>query len=222
MEKKFKGIILKLTEHKDADKLASVFSLEFGKIGVKFTGVKRDGAKLKSVAQPFCFAEFVATGNSGLVVTSAEIIDGFTAILTDYNKTICAYIVLDIINSILPKEKPETDIFVLALSALKAIEQENEYLSTINFVLQFINFSGLALEFVNSNFVYLDNYSGNFTTEHTQNCVQIDKRIYLAMKEIAEKNSTKANDNTLKQILRLLHNILFLKFGEDIKSFNFI
>ena len=59
MDEKVKGIIVKLTDYQDADKLASIFTFEQGLITAKFNGVKKDKAKYKSVAQPFVFAEFV-------------------------------------------------------------------------------------------------------------------------------------------------------------------
>ena len=58
MDVKDKGIIIKLTDYLEADKLASVFSLQQGIITAKFAGVKKEKAKFKAVAQPFCFADF--------------------------------------------------------------------------------------------------------------------------------------------------------------------
>lgn len=220
---KVKGIILKLTDYKDADKLASLFTLEQGIITVKFTGVKKEKAKLKAVAQPFVFADFTITekGNNK-TVTSADIIDNFYAILTDYQKTIMGYIVLDIIKSIIPAQKQEKDLFVLTLNALKDIEQTNELVATINYILKFVKFSGMELQFPNTEYVYLDTLTGNFSNTRDVGFSQIDKKVYLTLKAINEGQVVENNQTILKQILRLLHNIIFLKFNEDIKSFQFI
>ena len=107
-EEKVKGIVLKLKDYKEADKIASIFTLEQGVIAAKFTGVKKEKAKLKAIAQPFVFAEFNLNQKAGFnQVTNATLIDNFYQILNNYNKTICGYIILDIINSILPSNKKE-------------------------------------------------------------------------------------------------------------------
>ena len=76
-EIKVKGIVLKLTDYKDADKLASIFTLEEGKILAKFVGVKREKAKLKSVAQSFVLAEFNINKKANKrTITSAYMLEG--------------------------------------------------------------------------------------------------------------------------------------------------
>ena len=47
MDTKVKGIILKLTDIKEADKLASIFSLEQGIISANFRGIRKEKSKLK-------------------------------------------------------------------------------------------------------------------------------------------------------------------------------
>ncbi len=225
MDTRYKGIVLKLTDYKEADKLASIFTLEQGIISAKFTGVKKDKAKLKSVAQPFMFAEFNVNERNGLkTITSANVIDTFYNILSNYSKTICGYIVLDMIKSIIPAEKKEEDLFLLSLSSLKNIEEHNEYISLIDYILKFIDFTGMRVEFTDTDYVYLDKQSGEFTSSRTPNAIQIDKTVYKTLRIINDKSLDVEIENTatLKQITRLLHNIIYIKYSIDIKSFEFI
>ena len=112
MEEKTQGLVLKLIDYKDADKLASIFTLDYGVVTAKFVGVKKEKAKLKAVAQPFTFADFnFTTRANNRVVAGANLIDSFYNLMTDYNKTICGYVVLDILKSILPEGKKEEDLF---------------------------------------------------------------------------------------------------------------
>ena len=224
MDTKVKGIVIKTTDYKEADKIASIFSLEQGKIYVKFNGVKKEKAKLKSVAQPFVFAEFnINSKGKTNTVTSANVIDGFFPILSDYNKMMCGYIILDIVRTIIPNEKPEEELFLLLLASLKNIEEKDEYTYTIDFILKFISFSGLGLKFFDSPKIYLDKTIGDFDTIRNPNSIEIDKRVYTIIKNINDENyEFTYNETTFKQSLRLLHNILFAKFNEDIKSFQFI
>ena len=140
----------------------------------------------------------------------------------DYNKTICAYIVLDIIKSLFPEEKPEQDIFLLAISTLKKIETGNAFLELTSFILNFLNFSGFALNLIENDFVYFDKTNAEFTISRTENCSQIDKTVYQTLKKINNGETEVFNEKTLKQALRLLHNVIFSHFGVEIKSFEFI
>ena len=56
-----------------------------------------------------------------------------------------------------------------------------------------------------------------------ENALLIDKKVFAALKSIGGGNPLdNLNSNILKQSLRLLHNIIYLKFGVDLKSFQFI
>lgn len=223
MEQIINGLIVKLIDYKEADKLASIFSVEKGLITAKFAGVKKDKAKMKAVAQPFTFANFNLMEKGGhQTVIGADVLDNFPQILTNFNKTICGYIVLDIVKTILPKEKPEPDIFLLTVSALKNIEQQNEFVATIDYILKFITLSGMGIQFEEFKYVYLDTMSGNFTQEKLAGSIQIDKKVYDILKQTNQGICTEENQQKLKQALRLLHNIIFVKFGEDILSFQYL
>ena len=224
MDEKTQGLVLKLIDYKDADKLASIFTFDYGVVTAKFVGVKKEKAKLKAVAQPFTFADFNFTMRANhRVVSGANLIDSFYPILLNYNKTICGYIVLDVLKSILPERKVEQDLFLLAISSLKNIEKNNEYVATIDFLIKFLNFSGFHLYLPHVDYVYFDKYTGEFTDKPNTTTSQIDKKVYSILKEINSGNiSNEFNENSLKQVLRLLHNIIFIHFGVDIKSFEFI
>lgn len=229
-EEKVQGIVLKLTDYLEADKLASIFTLEQGIITAKFTGVKKEKAKLKALAQPFVFAEFNLNSKGNLKqVINATLIDNFYPILSDYNKTICAYIVLDIINTVLPQNKAENELFVLTLNTLKNIEKFNPFVATIDYILKFFAFSGLEIHLPETEYVYFNKFTAEFEKTTTTNSVQIDKKIYSILKDInssvnkiSVQENVDANNEKFKQIIRLLHNIIFTKFNEEIKSFNFI
>lgn len=224
MDEKTQGLVLKLIDYKDADKLASIFTFDHGIITAKFVGVRREKAKLKALAQPFTFADFNFTTRAGnKVVAGANMIDNFYHLMMDYNKTICGYIVLDIIKSLLPENKPEQDIFVLSVSSLKKIEEENEFVATIDFILKFLNFSGVGIEFIETDYVYLDMTTGDFLKNRTTNSVQIDKNVYKMLASINNGNCENLeNEHALMQCIRLLRNIIQIRFGIEIKSFQFI
>ena len=138
MDTKVKGIILSTKDYLEADKIASLFSYEQGIISAKFVGVKKEKAKLKALAQPFTFAEFELVGKKDFnVVKQGLVMDNFPQIISDYNKTICAFILVDIVKSIVPKSKPEPDLFLLTVNSLKKIEQEDSEQALIEFIINF-------------------------------------------------------------------------------------
>jgi len=223
MEEKTQGIVLKLIDYKDADKLASIFTYEYGVVTAKFVGVKKEKAKLKAVSQPFTFADFnFTTRANNRVVAGANLIDNFYQIITDYNKTICGYIALDIMNSILPEEKPEQDLFLIAISTLKNIEQNNEYVATIDFILKLLKFSGFEIVLPEMEYVYFDKFNAEFAEKRNEFCTQLDKNVYATLKKINNGEVEDFNPNTLKQILRLLNKVILNRFNVEIKSFEFI
>lgn len=227
MQEKLKGIVLKLIDYGEADKLAQIFSLEQGIVTAKFNGVRKEKAKLKAVAQPFVLANFCInqTGKS-TTITQADVIDEFGGILLNYSKTMSGFVVLDIVHSILPVQKPEADLFLLTISALKNIETLNEYVATIDYILKFLSFTGVELNFPHSNYVYLDELTGNFVLNHTQTSHLIDKKVFFLLNQINMQgnnfNAEQTSQLVFKQALNLLHNIILLKHNADIKSFEFI
>ncbi len=218
MDTKVKGIILNTKDYLEADKIASIFSYEQGIISAKFVGVKKEKAKLKALAQPFTLAEFeLITKKDFHTVKQGLVIDNFPQIISDYNKTICAFILVDIIKSILPKNKPESDLFLLSVNALKKIEQEDAMQSLIEFIIQFIDELGEGLNlFEQDGKVYLDKMVADFTPTPTINSVEIDKKVYKAL------IVPNVNQNIKKSCLKLLNTILLLKYDVELKSFSFL
>ena len=82
--------------------------------------------------------------------------------------------------------------------------------------------NGDYLELPNCQYAYIDHMTGNIVSERTIDCAQLDKKVYNTLFAIINKKEFEYNETTLKQILRLLHNILYLKYNVDIKSFSFI
>ena len=223
MEEKNQGLVLKLIDYKDADKLASIFTSDYGVVTAKFVGVKKEKAKLKAIAQPFTFADFNFTmRSSSRVVAGASLIDNFYNLMNNYNKTICGYIVLDILKSILPEEKPEQDLFLLTIATLKNVEQTNEYIATIDFILKFLKFSGFEVFFPTVEYVYFDKFNAEFIENRNEFSFQMDNKVYSTLKKINNGDVEEFNPNILKQILRLLNTIIFTRFNVEIKSFEFI
>ena len=141
------------------------------------------------------------------------------------------------------------------MSTLKRLETEDQNSLLVDYIIKFISLSGLAIEFPKSKYVYLEQLTGNFLTTPSSSSIQIDKKVYSYIYQIANSESIKFKDEnnekkegdqtlekinyadspapsedkndafsitTIKQALRLMHNIIYLKFGIDIKSFDYL
>ncbi len=218
MDTKVKGIILSTKDYLEADKIASIFSYEQGVISAKFVGVKKEKAKLKALAQPFTLAEFELISKKEFnTVKTGTVIDNFPQIINDYSKTICAFILVDIVKNILPKSKPEQELFLLTANALKRIEQEDAYQALIEYIINFETIMGEGLNiFPTNKRIYLDKNIGDFVPTPNIYAVEVDKKVFSAL------SVPTANESIKKSCLKLLNTILAIKYDVDLKSFSFI
>ena len=130
-EIKVKGIVLGGINYKEKDKLLHIFTLEKGLITCKLVGVLSANAKLKSVKEPFCFAEFNLNfkpsekENIIYTVTSANVIESFYSIVADIEKFYAGCAILEIIKKVAPVEMANEPLFIESLKALKCIAFED-------------------------------------------------------------------------------------------------
>lgn len=219
MNTKVKAIILGTKDYGEADKLASVFCYELGIITIKFSGVKKANSKYKNVCQPFCLCELdLAQKSNYFTVTQAYIIDNHFGLVTDYDKTVCAYIVSDILLSIVPKAKVESELFALTIKAIDFIEKNSAFIGLKNFILTFIDLQGVGLDLnLSSKYKYIDKEEGNFVNVKNINCTQIDNSVY---------NFLQGSDEVSRRVMisacKLLNMCLTIKFDYEIKSFSLL
>ena len=95
-EIKIQAIVIDVKDYKDADKKLALLSLEYGLIWATIKGVKKPKAKLASMAQPFCFAEFVLNKKGEFyTVINASVIESFFEITSDFDKYIIGTAILE-------------------------------------------------------------------------------------------------------------------------------
>lgn len=223
MDSIVRGIVLKTVNYKEADKIASIFTLEEGIIVAKFSGVRRDKAKLKAMSQPFSFCEFtINKTKEHRTIISANPIDLFDNMLLDYQRMMCGYIVLDMLRSILPEEKSETELFLQTITSLKDIETSEPLRATIEYILKFMFYTGVGMVLPDSNYVYLSRITGEFSISRDEFSYEVDRKVYNTLKAINLGEGIETNEKIFIQILKMLHNIIYAKFNVDISSFSFI
>ena len=146
-----KGIVLGGVNYKEKDKILSVFTLEKGLISCKLVGVMSAKAKLKSVKEPFCFAELDLVAkqadNAFYTISSANIIDNFYNIITDIDKYFLGCTILETLKKIAMTENPNEILFLESIKALKflAYSEVDPKVVLSKFLITIFEASGYAL-----------------------------------------------------------------------------
>ena len=185
MEQNTKAIILNTREYKEADKLATIFSRDLGKICVRFVGVAKPKAKLKANAQPFSYSdlELMRTGDFFKVKT-AKLNNSFAEIVTDFDAMKVGYAILETLDKVLPNAEPEPEIFDLVLDTLNALNDSanNKQKILIDFWLKFTFLLGNPIISADADggykYVYLDGVDGIITPVHTHDSVAVDGAVW--------------------------------------------
>lgn len=125
-EDKVRAIVLGSRDYKEKDKLVELFTLEEGLKTVVLKGVKNANAKFKFAKEPFCFGEFVLSGQNQIqVVTSASMIESFFDLTKNYDRFMVGCKILGLIPVFLEKYQTNSDFFLLCLKTLKELTYSN-------------------------------------------------------------------------------------------------
>ena len=127
METKVRGIVVRAADYKDSDKIIRLYTLEQGKLGVLMRGVKKRGAKLKIAAQPFCFGEYLLSGNKDFpLTTGCTVEESFFSLAADPDIFMAAAAVMEILDKCVPEHESNPALFVQTLRTMKALLKANQ------------------------------------------------------------------------------------------------
>ncbi|HBL17515.1 MAG: hypothetical protein A2X36_04775 [Elusimicrobia bacterium GWA2_69_24] len=120
------GLTLTVSPHRESDRLAVVFTDEYGKVPVRFIGVERPAAKLRAFSEPMVRAEFrfyVRDGAEFCVAAGGALSTVYPGIRTDLDATVRGLGVCELLHRLTPSWRPAPDKLALACEALDAIER---------------------------------------------------------------------------------------------------
>ena len=229
MEEKLSGIVLGGVNYGENDKILNVFTLEQGVVSAKIKGVKKAGAKLKFVAEPFCFAEIVFSKKGKMrTVINASLIDSFYSLRLDLKKYFCAGSVVEYVKKFIQEGIISSELFVLTVNTLKNLAYGDLAPQGVllDFFIKALTLSGYALKSdgcftCNKDFegkVCFDYvYGGFFCLEcKTPDCKEINRQTYLTIRDCA--NGQIPDDQSAVKPLRLIDYYLNLKADVSLKS----
>ena len=97
---KTNGIVLSVTKYKDYDTLCTILTQE-GLKKIKFTGVRRAGAKMAFASQPFFCGEFLLSGSKDYAtVTQVSQTEDFYSLTQNYEAYLLAFDMLKLAQKI--------------------------------------------------------------------------------------------------------------------------
>ncbi|MFA5341053.1 MAG: DNA repair protein RecO [Clostridia bacterium] len=116
---KIKGIVCKITEYKESDKILTILTFEKGKMQVVAKGVKKKGAALAHAARLFYCGQFECVCQNNIpILTGATMIQDYFGLTNKMESLYYASHFMDICSYFIQEEQPSYDIMSLLLNSL--------------------------------------------------------------------------------------------------------
>lgn len=117
-ELKTQGIVLKCADYKEADRMITLLTPDYGLINVSARGVRRQNAKLRFAAELFTYGGYMLNDKNGRYALMGCILkDSFYALREDIDKMCAASSMVEIINYA-GTHQPQPEIFDLLRGCL--------------------------------------------------------------------------------------------------------
>lgn len=121
---KIEGIIIRTTNYGETNKIVTIYSREWGKVGVMARGAKKPNSRLAAVTQLFTYGYFLVQRSSGLgTLQQGEMISSLRAIREDIFLTAYASYIVDLTDKSTDDRKPNPFLFELVHQTLNLINE---------------------------------------------------------------------------------------------------
>ena len=159
MHIKTKGIVLKREIFKEASKLLTMYTLEFGKIKAIAVGSKKINAKLLFATEPLVESNFMFLSNkirNFNKIIGGNILNTFYNLRNDFKKYFHACKILETVNSLTAEHSKNEKKYYLIIRTLNLLEKvNNPDLIYYAFLFRFLKLCGYELVF-DQKFYYND------------------------------------------------------------------
>ena len=124
MLQKCEGIVLRTTDYGETNKIVTIYTREWGKIGVMARGAKKPKSRLSAITQPFTYGFFLLQNGRGLGnMQQGEIITPLRAIKEDIFLTAYASYVVELTDKSTDEKKTNPFIFELLYQTLTYLNE---------------------------------------------------------------------------------------------------
>ncbi|MEH7343749.1 DNA repair protein RecO [Bacillus sp. JJ1532] len=145
MLEKCEGIIIRTTNYGETNKIVTLYTREWGKIGVMARGAKKPSSRLAAVTQPFTYGYFLVQRSSGLgSLQQGEMISSMRSIREDIFLTAYASYIVDLTDKGTDDRKPNPYLFELVYQSLNLVNEGFDAEIIVNiFEMKMLNTFGL-------------------------------------------------------------------------------
>lgn len=143
-------LILRGRDYNETDRLLTVFGRGMGKMSCLARGVRRANSRLKAGVQLFSYTTltFAPTKGTLRLITQGQPLNVHAEIRADLTKIAVASYISEMLDSVLPDEKPQEQVFVLAEAMLALLAAGAEpYLVLFTFRVRLLALMGYRLQF---------------------------------------------------------------------------
>ncbi|MDQ0269488.1 DNA repair protein RecO [Cytobacillus purgationiresistens] len=124
MLEKCEGIVIRTINYGETNKVITLFTREWGKVGVMARGAKKPNSRLSAVTQPFTYGYFLVQRGKGLGgLQQGDVIQSMRSIKEDIFLTAYASYILDLADKGTDERKPNPYLFELILQSINLISE---------------------------------------------------------------------------------------------------
>ncbi|MBS4191334.1 DNA repair protein RecO [Bacillus sp. FJAT-49705] len=145
MLEKCEGIIIRATNYGETNKIVTLYTREWGKVGVMARGAKKPNSRLAAVTQLFTYGYFLIQKGNGLgTLQQGEMISSMRSIREDIFLTAYASYIVDLTDKGTDDRKPNPFLFELVHQTLNLINEGYDAEILVNiFEMKMLNSLGL-------------------------------------------------------------------------------
>lgn len=231
---KVTAIVLNAMPYKEKDKLIHLFSVELGNITAVLKGVSSPNAKLKFAGQPFCFATFdLVKSRDFYIIKSADLIDTFFDITSDYDNFMYSNAMLETCSIILKPNIISEGLFLTLIKSLQNIvyNKIDTKLAVLKFFCDTLGIIGYALNFDicdNCGMKFMgdikfDFASGTFRCFNCSGGIKVSQQEFMLLKIVSSTvidrlHTIKIKQELLDRLLELVVSDLNFRLNKKLKS----
>lgn len=120
------GVILKIKNYGEADKVITVYTRERGKLHCLAKGARRIKSKFAGYLQVTNFLNlYLVKGKRNFIITAVETVENFLSTKSDLKKIAYSLYLLEIVDSIVGEEDKNKELFLLLWTTLKEMSKLN-------------------------------------------------------------------------------------------------
>ena len=233
---KTKGVIIKVQDYKENDKLVWMYTEQLGKVTCIAKGAKKSKSQLLSVTLPLCFGEYLLFKGKNLYnLQEGKIINSFQGLLNNLEKLTYSSYLCELIDICVESDEGNNKLFkdfMVCLYLLNTDALDYELLIRA-FELRLLEATGYNLELDRCSickkkvsacdYISLSHYGGVCDECNKEYGFFISKPAYNALRFLKNTSMDKVyrlnvNDQIKKQMERVITNIIANNYAKKPKS----